>query len=321
MPDSTDIIFTWRSTDRWLHAAGETTTWLARPRHGGATGDESCRGTGLRPPVQGPASRRETQQHHDRFQRPSTPDGLSVSRGSSTPLASRHKSSLASWARPDTCHRSRSAGTTARSDRTATSTAWGLCFTSCCVANRRSSAPKSVLVTNTLHTEPPRPHGTDETIDLDLEAICLKTLAKKPSDRYASCNEFAEDLRRYQEGPPDKGPSAGIVRTLVRWCRRERALSSALGACLSLLLLFVVTLAVTVVVKIRSEGRVKAITVGSKRIWRSKPRNRSTKPRRSRDAARTSQHQAETSRAAAEKRPGSRQESGGDLFPPWTYVL
>ncbi len=111
--------------------------------------------------------------------------------------------------------------------------------------------PESVLVANTLHAEPPRPHERDETIDQDLEAICLKTLAKRPGDRYASCEALAEDLRRYQADLPTQARPLGFSERLVRWCRRERALSSAIGACMSLLLLFVVTLAITTVVKTR----------------------------------------------------------------------
>lgn len=42
----------------------------------------------------------------------------------------------------------------------------------------------------------PREHRPE--IDQRLNAICLKALAKDPKDRYASVQEFQEDLRRYQ---------------------------------------------------------------------------------------------------------------------------
>jgi serine/threonine protein kinase len=47
---------------------------------------------------------------------------------------------------------------------------------------------------------PPREHNP--SLSADLEAICLKALAKRPQDRYASAAELAADLRAYLEGQP-----------------------------------------------------------------------------------------------------------------------
>ena len=94
------------------------------------------------------------------------------------------------------------------------------------------AGPESVLVANTLHVVPLTLSDHGATIDRDLEAICLKTLAKKPGDRYASCQAFADDLRRYQEGWPTLARPLRLSERVMRWSRRERKLSTALGAVL-----------------------------------------------------------------------------------------
>ncbi len=40
----------------------------------------------------------------------------------------------------------------------------------------------------------------DDEISKDLDAVCRKALAPNPADRYATCQDFADDLRRWLEG-------------------------------------------------------------------------------------------------------------------------
>jgi serine/threonine-protein kinase len=61
--------------------------------------------------------------------------------------------------------------------------------------------PLAALLYNVAHTPPPPPSEWRRDLDPRLEAICLKALAKKPSDRYPSCRDFAAALRRWQAGP------------------------------------------------------------------------------------------------------------------------
>src|SRR5262249_23616780 len=55
-------------------------------------------------------------------------------------------------------------------------------------------------------------------VDRDLDHVVLKALEKEPSDRYASCAQFGDDLKRYLDGQPV------WARATPRW---ERALKFA----------------------------------------------------------------------------------------------
>ena len=50
-------------------------------------------------------------------------------------------------------------------------------------------------------TEPQPPREIDDSVPAELERICLKALAKRASDRYATAAELAEDLLHWRSGP------------------------------------------------------------------------------------------------------------------------
>jgi serine/threonine protein kinase len=50
--------------------------------------------------------------------------------------------------------------------------------------------------------EPPRPRRVNRTIPRDLELICIKAMAKLPSDRYQSADALASDLTRFLNSTP-----------------------------------------------------------------------------------------------------------------------
>jgi WD40 repeat protein len=77
------------------------------------------------------------------------------------------------------------------------------------------------------HRRPDPPSTVCPGIPPDLDAVCLKALAIDPSDRYPSCREFADDIRRWLEGEPVRARRLGVGERLVRWCRREPRLALA----------------------------------------------------------------------------------------------
>ena len=69
--------------------------------------------------------------------------------------------------------------------------------------------------------EPRPPRRLNDQVPRDLETVCLKAMAKSPSRRYRTAQEFADDLRRFLDGKPIKARASGIAERLWRWCRRN----------------------------------------------------------------------------------------------------
>jgi serine/threonine-protein kinase len=68
-----------------------------------------------------------------------------------------------------------------------------------------------------LETDPRPPRAFDRSIPEDLEAICLKCLAKAPELRYSTCRELAEDLQRWLRGDPPRVRATGFLRRHWPW--------------------------------------------------------------------------------------------------------
>jgi WD40 repeat protein/HEAT repeat protein len=95
--------------------------------------------------------------------------------------------------------------------------------------------PVAVLLYNAVHLEPESLRQVDPSVPRDLEAVCRRAMAKSAAERYASCQEMADDLRRWLEGEPIKSRRPGTRERLVRWCQREPRLAFMTTVALGLL--------------------------------------------------------------------------------------
>ncbi len=78
----------------------------------------------------------------------------------------------------------------------------------------------------------------------DLCAIINKSLSFNPADRYASMEEFAEDLRHFLNHEPVKAAAPSTLRRLSLWVRRKPALAALSLLSIACLAAFIVALAV-----------------------------------------------------------------------------
>ena len=89
-----------------------------------------------------------------------------------------------------------------------------------------------------LTVDPVPPRQLARSLPRELETICLKCLEKNPARRYASAEELAEELRRWQAGEPISARPVGRLEQAVKWARRKP--TAAALAAVSVLALLVV---------------------------------------------------------------------------------
>jgi serine/threonine protein kinase len=59
------------------------------------------------------------------------------------------------------------------------------------------TGPAGFVMSCHVNQQPTPPHQRNSKVPRELEAICLKALAKKPEDRYPNCQALADDLQRW----------------------------------------------------------------------------------------------------------------------------
>ena len=78
-------------------------------------------------------------------------------------------------------------------------------------------------VLQVLHDDPVPPSRLQPKLPRDLETICLKCLAKKPDQRYATAAALADDLGRFLGGESILARPASPVGRALKWARRHPA--------------------------------------------------------------------------------------------------
>ncbi len=79
------------------------------------------------------------------------------------------------------------------------------------------------------NSQPEAPRLIKPDIPRELEAICLKCLAKDPTKRYVSAAALAEDLHLYLAGETLRGIPAALPNRMWKWFNRHRRFVVAIG--------------------------------------------------------------------------------------------
>jgi WD40 repeat protein len=109
--------------------------------------------------------------------------------------------------------------------------------------------------------EPRPPRKINNRIPRDLETICLKAMAKRPSHRYPFARDMADDLRRFLKREPILARPISTRERVWRWCQRNPTLAIA-NSIIGLSLIAVVALSISFVVyqaqSLRASKRLSA---------------------------------------------------------------
>jgi YD repeat-containing protein len=89
--------------------------------------------------------------------------------------------------------------------------------------------------------DPPLPRRIRPAIPVDLEVIVLKAMAKEPSERYATAQELADDLRRFLDDWPILARRPSLWHRARRWAKRHASFVASLGIAALLLIVGLVT--------------------------------------------------------------------------------
>jgi WD40 repeat protein/predicted Ser/Thr protein kinase len=157
--------------------------------------------------------------------------------------------------------------------------------------------------------EPDPPSDLRPEVPPDLDAVCLKALATAPADRYPTCQEFADDLRRWLEGEPVRARHAGAGERLVRWCRREPRL--ALAAVAVALCLLAIALVSTVSARREASARRAAELLEAEAIQaKAREADERRQAEQEKEKARQSAKDAQAAEETAKKARDAAEEAG-----------
>ncbi len=90
-----------------------------------------------------------------------------------------------------------------------------------------------VLLQQIERHDPRPPKLLQPKVPLDLQTVIMKGMAKRRDDRYATADEFADDLQRVLDGKPIVAHPPTLLDRAVRWAQRHREIvAMAAAVCL-----------------------------------------------------------------------------------------
>jgi tRNA A-37 threonylcarbamoyl transferase component Bud32 len=92
------------------------------------------------------------------------------------------------------------------------------------------NSPAWLVLPQVIRGEFPLPRQIKGGIPRPLSAICLKAMALKPEDRYASARALADDIEHWLADEPVAAFREPLLARLGRWCRRHRVLVTSVAA-------------------------------------------------------------------------------------------
>lgn len=84
-------------------------------------------------------------------------------------------------------------------------------------------------LTQVIYEDPVPPREVNPNCPRGLEAICLKCLQKSPADRYATAQDFAEDLQRFLQGDRILARHSYVHDRAWHWLRNVPMIAAVLG--------------------------------------------------------------------------------------------
>ena len=78
------------------------------------------------------------------------------------------------------------------------------------------------IIRKIIESEPPRPRSLNSEIPLDLEAICLTAISKKPEDRYQTAAEFVTELKNFLVDKPILAKRSSAIKTIFNWGQNNK---------------------------------------------------------------------------------------------------
>jgi serine/threonine protein kinase/Tfp pilus assembly protein PilF len=106
--------------------------------------------------------------------------------------------------------------------------------------------------------DPRPPKQLQPKLPLDLQTVIMKGMAKRRDDRYATADEFADDLQRVLDGKPIVAHPPTLLDRAIRWAQRHREIVAMAGV---VCLLAVLGLGMGALLYIREQQKIAEKTL------------------------------------------------------------